>query len=125
MKAIIESIEKKQMKDHIPTFRTGDTLEVKVRVKEGNRERLQSFEGVVIVYKKRGLNSAFILRKIAHGEGVERTFQLHSPLIESIIVKKHGDVRRARLFYIRGLTGKKARIKHKIIRKTTAKQDNS
>ena len=112
---VIQQLESEQIKGkHIPEFRAGDTVIVKVRVKEGNRERLQAFEGVVIAKRNRGLNSAFTVRKISHGEGVERVFQTHSPLIESIEVKRQGDVRRAKLYYLRGRTGKAARIREKI-----------
>jgi large subunit ribosomal protein L19 len=99
---------------HIPEFRSGDTVAVKVRVKEGTRERLQTFEGVVIAVRNRGVNSAFTVRKISHGEGVERVFQTYSPLIESITVVRQGDVCRAKLYYLRGRTGKAARIREKI-----------
>ncbi len=114
MTNIIQELEAEQMKKEIPDFGPGDTVSVKVRVKEGNRERLQAFEGVVIAKRNRGLNSAFTVRKISHGEGVERTFQTYSPLIDSIEVKRRGDVRRAKLYYLRGRTGKAARIKEKI-----------
>ena len=97
-----------------PTFAPGDTVVVQVKVKEGNRERLQAYEGVVIAKRNRGLNSAFIVRKISSGEGVERTFQLYSPLIASIEVKRRGDVRRAKLYYLRQRSGKSARIKEKL-----------
>jgi large subunit ribosomal protein L19 len=111
---IIEQIEQSQLKDGVPEYAPGDTLVVQVRVREGTRERLQAFEGVVIGKKNRGLNSAFTLRKVSHGVGVERTFQLHSPLIESIAVKRRGDVRQAKLYYLRDLSGRKARIKEKL-----------
>ena len=101
------------MKD-VPEFSPGDTISVQVRVKEGSRERLQAFEGVVIGIKSRGLNSAFVVRKISHGVGVERTFQTHSPLIASIEVKRRGDVRQAKLYYLRERSGRSARIKEKI-----------
>ncbi len=114
MSNLIEEIEAEQMQGGIPDFNPGDTVEVKVRVKEGERERLQSFIGVVIAKRNRGLNSAFTVRKISHGEGVERVFQTHSPAIESITVKRRGDVRRAKLYYLRALRGKKARIKEKL-----------
>ena len=107
-------INEEQLKQDIPEFGPGDTLVVQVKVKEGTRERLQAFEGVVIAKRNRGINSAFTLRKISHGVGVERVFQLHSPLIDSISVKRKGDVRRAKLYYLRGLTGKAARIKEKL-----------
>lgn len=98
----------------LPSFAPGDTVVVQVKVKEGTRERLQAFEGVVIAKKNRGINSSFIVRKISAGEGVERTFQTHSPLVASVEVKRRGDVRRAKLYYLRGLTGKSARIKEKL-----------
>ncbi len=98
----------------IPSFAPGDTVVVQVKVKEGNRERLQAYEGVVIAKKNRGLNSSFIVRKISAGEGVERTFQTYSPLVAAIDVKRRGDVRRAKLYYLRGRTGKSARIKEKL-----------
>jgi large subunit ribosomal protein L19 len=101
------------MKD-VPEFSPGDTISVQVRVKEGSRERLQAFEGVVIGIKSRGLNSAFVVRKISHGVGVERTFQTHSPLIAGIEVKRRGDVRQAKLYYLRERSGRSARIKEKI-----------
>lgn len=110
---IIEEIENSQMAD-VPEFSPGDTISVQVRVKEGSRERLQAFEGVVIGVKNRGLNSSFIVRKISHGVGVERTFQTHSPLISSIEVKRRGDVRQAKLYYLRERSGRSARIKEKI-----------
>lgn len=100
-----------------PDFAPGDTVIVQVKVKEGTRERLQAYEGVVIARNNRGLNSAFIVRKLSAGEGVERTFQLYSPLLASIEVKRRGDVRRAKLYYLRGRTGKSARIKEKLVRK--------
>ena len=111
---IIEQIEQEQMKQDIPDFSPGDTVVVQVKVKEGSRERLQAFEGVVIARRNRGLNSAFTVRKISHGEGVERVFQTHSPSIGSIKVKRKGDVRRAKLYYLRELSGKSARIKEKL-----------
>jgi large subunit ribosomal protein L19 len=114
MSNIIQELEDEQMNKDIPDFGPGDTVVVKVRVKEGNRERLQAFEGVVIAKRNRGLNSAFTVRKISHGEGVERAFQAHSPLIDSIEVKRRGDVRRAKLYYLRGRTGKAARIREKL-----------
>ncbi len=101
----------------IPEFAPGDTVVVQVKVKEGNRERLQAYEGVVIAKRNRGLNSAFIVRKISSGEGVERTFQTYSPLVASIEVKRRGDVRRAKLYYLRSRSGKSARIKEKLVRK--------
>jgi large subunit ribosomal protein L19 len=110
---IIDELEKAQMKQ-IPDFKSGDTIVVQVRIKEGERERIQAFEGVVIAMRNRGLNSAFTVRKISHGTGVERVFQTHSPLISEIQVKRRGDVRRAKLYYLRDLTGRKARIKEKL-----------
>ncbi len=103
----------------IPEFAPGDTVVVQVKVKEGNRERLQAYEGVVIAKRNRGLNSAFTVRKISSGEGVERTFQTYSPLVASIEVKRRGDVRRAKLYYLRERSGKSARIKEKLTRKVT------
>jgi len=114
MSNIIEQIEAEQMQRELPEFSPGDTVVVKVRVREGTRERLQAFEGVVIGRRNRGLNSAFTVRKISHGEGVERVFQAYSPQIDSIEVKRRGDVRRAKLYYLRGRTGNAARIKEKI-----------
>ncbi len=102
------------MNKEIPEFSAGDTVVVQVKVKEGTRERLQAFEGVVIAKRNRGLNSSFTVRKISHGEGVERVFQTYSPVVNSIQVKRRGDVRRAKLYYLRGRTGKAARIKEKI-----------
>ncbi len=114
MTDIIKQLEAAQMKSDIPEFGPGDTVVVQVRVKEGKRERLQAFEGVVIAKRNRGINSAFTVRKISYGEGVERVFQTHSPLVDSITVKRRGDVRRAKLYYLRGLSGKAARIKEKL-----------
>ena len=111
---IINSFESTQLKDDIPSFRPGDTVVVSVKVKEGDRTRLQAFEGVVMGIKKRGLNSSFIVRKISSGIGVERTFQTHSPLIDSIKVKRKGDVRQSKLFYLRDRSGKSARIKERL-----------
>ena len=111
---IIEQIEKEQLKDDIPEFSPGDTVAVQVRIREGERERLQIFEGVVIAKKNRGLNSSFTVRKISNGEGVERVFQTHSKLITEIQVKRKGDVRRAKLYYLRERSGKSARIKEKV-----------
>ena len=110
---IIEEIEKAQEKE-IPEFNPGDTVSVSVRVKEGERERLQAFDGVVIGKRNKGINSSFIVRKISHGVGVERTFQTHSPLIDSVTVKRRGAVRRAKLYYLRERTGRAARIKEKL-----------
>jgi large subunit ribosomal protein L19 len=114
MSNIIEQLEQEQLKKDLPVFSSGDTVVVQVKVKEGNRERLQAFEGVVIAIRNRGLNSAFTVRKISHGEGVERVFQTHSPSIDSIKVKRRGDVRRAKLYYLRERSGKSARIKEKL-----------
>jgi large subunit ribosomal protein L19 len=114
MSNIIEQLEQEQMGKEIPDFSPGDTLVVQVKVKEGERERLQAFEGICIAKRNRGLNSAFTVRKMSHGEGVERVFQTYSPAIADIQVKRRGDVRRAKLYYLRGRTGKAARIKEKI-----------
>lgn len=115
MSKIIEELDAAQMAGkELPEFAPGDTVVVQVKVKEGDRERLQAFEGVVIGKRNRGLNSAFTVRKISHGEGVERTFQSYSPLLDSIQVKRRGDVRQAKLYYLRGRTGKAARITEKI-----------
>ncbi|MDX1405204.1 MAG: 50S ribosomal protein L19 [Woeseiaceae bacterium] len=114
MNKVIEALEKEQITKTIPDFSAGDTVIVQVKVKEGNRERLQAFEGIVIAKRNRGLNSSFTVRKISHGEGVERVFQTHSPVVSEIEVKRRGDVRRAKLYYLRGRTGKAARIKEKI-----------
>ncbi len=116
MTNLIAEIEQEQMKKEIPDFSPGDTVIVKVRVTEGTRERLQAFEGVVIGIKNRGLNSAFTVRKVSHGEGVERVFQTHSRTVDSITVKRRGDVRRAKLYYLRDRTGNAARIKEKLKR---------
>ena len=110
---LVQAVENAQLKTDIPAFAPGDTVIVQVKVKEGDRERLQAFEGVVIAKKNRGLNSAFTVRKMSSGEGVERVFQTHSPLIHSVELKRRGDVRRAKLYYLRALTGKKARIKER------------
>ena len=111
---IIESFEVSQLKDDIPSFRPGDTVVVSVKVREGERTRLQAFEGVVMNIKNAGLNSSFIVRKISSGIGVERTFQLHSPMIDSITVKRKGDVRQAKLYYLRERSGRSARIKERL-----------
>ena len=111
---IIEEVENKQLKDDIPEFGPGDTVVVQVRVREGARERLQAFEGVVIGKRNRGLNSAFTVRKMSHGVGVERSFQTHSPVIADIVVKRRGDVRKAKLYYLRQRRGRAARIREKI-----------
>ena len=114
MSNIIQELEREQMSRELPEFGPGDTVIVQVRVKEGNRERLQAFEGVVIGKRNRGLNSAFTVRKVSHGEGVERTFQTFSPTIADVKVKRRGDVRRAKLYYLRDRAGKSARIKEKV-----------
>jgi large subunit ribosomal protein L19 len=114
MNGIIKQLEDEQMKKSLPDFKAGDTVVVQVKVKEANRERLQAFEGVVIAKRNRSINSAFTVRKISHGEGVERTFQTHSPLIDTITVKRRGKVRQAKLYYLRDLQGRAARIKEKI-----------
>lgn len=114
MSNIIAQLESEQLKSDIPDFSPGDTVTVQVKIKEGERERLQAYEGVVIAMRSRGINSAFTVRKISHGEGVERVFQTHSPMIAEIKVKRRGKVRRAKLYYLRGLTGKAARIKEKL-----------
>ena len=114
MSNIISQLEQEQMTREVPKFSPGDTVVVKVKVKEGTRERLQAFEGLVIAKRNRGLNSSFTVRKVSHGEGVERVFQTHSRQVDSIDVKRRGDVRRAKLYYIRERTGQAARIKEKI-----------
>ena len=113
MNKIIEQLEKSQMQE-IPEFAPGDTVVVQVKVKDGDRERLQAFEGMVIAKRNRGLNSSFTVRKISHGEGVERTFQAHSPAIGGIEVKRKGEVRKAKLYHLRDLSGKAARIREKV-----------
>lgn len=118
MSTIIDEINQEQIQREIPDFSPGDTIVVNIWVREGDRQRLQAFEGVVIARRNRGLNSAFTVRKISHGTGVERVFQTYSPLIESITVKRRGRVRRAKLFYLRNLEGKAARIKEKLSRKS-------
>jgi large subunit ribosomal protein L19 len=117
---IIAAIEAEQMTKEVPAFGPGDTVVVQVKVKEGERERLQAFEGVVLAKRNRGLNSAFTVRKISNGVGVERTFQTYSPLVDSVSVKRRGDVRQAKLYYLRDLTGKAARIKEKLAKRTEA-----
>jgi large subunit ribosomal protein L19 len=114
MSNLIQTIEQEQMNQKFPAFRAGDTIIVKVKVKEGSRERLQAFEGVVIARRNRGFNSSFTVRKISHGEGVERVFALYSPLIANVEVKRRGDVRKAKLYHLRSLRGKAARIKEKL-----------
>ncbi len=114
MANIIDVLNQEQLKQDVPTFGPGDTVVVQVKVREGGRERLQAFEGVVIAKKNRGLHSAFTVRKMSHGEGVERVFQLHSPLVANIEVKRRGDVRQAKLYYLRDRQGRSARIKEKL-----------
>lgn len=114
MSNIIEILEKEQMKQDLPVFKAGDTVVVQVKVKEGTRERLQAFEGVVIARRNRGLSSSFTVRKISEGEGVERVFHIHSPLVANIEVKRRGVVRKAKLYYLRDLRGRAARIKEMI-----------
>jgi len=114
MNDIIAELEAEQMNREVPDFGPGDTVVVQVKIKEGERERLQAFEGVVIAKRNRGLNSAFTVRKISHGEGVERVFQTYSPTIDNIKVTRRGDVRRAKLYYLRSRSGKSARIKEKV-----------
>lgn len=114
MSKIIQQLEQEQLRTDIPAFAQGDTVRVQVRVKEGGKERLQAFEGIVIAKRNRGLHSAFTVRKISNGEGVERVFQTHSPLIHSVELKRRGDVRRAKLYYLRERSGKSARIKEKL-----------
>jgi len=123
MSNIIQILENEQIaavKKNIPEFAPGDTVIVQVKVREGERVRLQSFEGVVIAKRNRGLNSAFTVRKISHGVGVERVFQTYSPIVDSIDVKRRGEVRRAKLYYMRKLSGKAARIREKLTKKTVA-----
>ncbi|MFT6734375.1 MAG: large subunit ribosomal protein L19 [Polaribacter sp.] len=117
MSKLVAMIADEQLKTDIPEFAPGDTVTVQVKVKEGERERLQAFEGVVIGIRNRGINSAFTVRKVSYGEGVERCFQTHSTMIDSITVKRRGDVRQAKLYYLRELSGKKARIKEKLTKK--------
>ena len=118
MHHIIQQLEKEQINNKvIPKFCAGDTVVVKVKIKEGERERLQTYEGIVIAKKNRGLNSSFTVRKISHDEGVERVFQTYSPQIDSIALKRSGDVRKAKLYHLRELSGRKARIREKIVKK--------
>ncbi len=117
MSKIIDMLEQEQMKKDLPAFAPGDTVVVQVKVSEGDKSRLQAFEGVVLAVKNRGLHSAFTVRKISNGVGVERVFQTHSPIVDSIEVKRRGDVRQAKLYYLRELSGKKARIKEKLAKK--------
>ena len=114
---LIDQIENEQLRSDIPEFSSGDTIVVQVKVRQGDRERLQAFEGVVIAKKNRGIGSAFTVRKISHGEGVERVFQTHSKMIDSVEVKRRGKVRQAKLYYLRELTGKAARIKEKLAKR--------
>ena len=114
MSNLIDVLNKEQMKKEIPEFSPGDTVIVQVKVKEGKRERLQAHEGVVIAKRNRGLNSSFTVRKISHGEGVERVFQTYSPVVNEIKVKRKGDVHKAKLYYLRERSGRSARIKEKI-----------
>lgn len=114
MSNIIKQLEQEQLKTNLPKFRQGDTVEVKVWVVEGSKRRLQAFEGVVIGIRKRGLHSAFTVRKISNGVGVERVFQTHSPIVDSVLVKRKGAVRQAKLYYLRELSGKAARIKERL-----------
>ena len=114
MSKLINEIENSQLKKDVPHFNPGDTVVVNVKIKEGNNERIQAFEGVVIARRNRGLNSAFTVRKISHGEGVERVFLIHSPIVSEIQVKRRGDVRRAKLYYLRERSGRSARIKEKV-----------
>jgi large subunit ribosomal protein L19 len=117
MSKIIEMLEQEQLKKDLPEYAPGDTVVVQVKVTEGDKSRLQAFEGVVIAAKNRGLHSAFTVRKISNGVGVERVFQTHSPIVDSIEVKRRGDVRQAKLYYLRELSGRKARIKEKLAKK--------
>ena len=117
---IIQLIEKDQMNKELPEFGPGDSVVVQVRIKEGDRERLQAYEGVVIGKRSRGLNSSFTVRKISHGVGVERTFQTYSPTVDSVKLKRRGDVRQAKLYYLRELTGRAARISEKLEKKADA-----
>jgi len=117
MSKIIEMLEQEQLKSDLPAFAPGDTVVVQVKVTEGDKSRLQAFEGVILAVKNRGLHSAFTVRKISNGVGVERVFQTHSPIVDSISVVRRGDVRQAKLYYLRELSGRKARIKEKLAKK--------
>ncbi|WDE12933.1 50S ribosomal protein L19 [Thalassomonas haliotis] len=117
MSKIIDQLEQEQMKTDVPAYAPGDTVVVQVKVTEGDKSRLQAFEGVVIAVKNRGLHSAFTVRKISNGVGVERVFQTHSPIVDSIEVKRRGDVRQAKLYYLRERSGRSARIKEKLAKK--------
>lgn len=114
MSKVINELEQEQLKKDVPDFAPGDTVVVQVRVKEGDRERLQGYEGIVIAKRNRGLNSSFTVRKVSHGEGVERVFQTHSPAIADVEVKRRGKVRRSKLYYLRARSGKSARIEEKL-----------
>ena len=120
---LLQEFETAQVQRQLPAFGPGDTVVVNVKVKEGNRERVQAYEGVVIAKKNRGLNSAFTVRKISHGFGVERVFQSHSQIIDSVSVKRRGDVRQGKLYYLRDLQGKKARIKEDLHARATTSSD--
>jgi large subunit ribosomal protein L19 len=122
---LIKSIEDAQLKQGLPEFRPGDTVIVQVEVKEGGRTRMQAFEGVVIAKRNRGLNSSFTVRKISHGEGVERVFQTHSPVVKGIEVKRRGHVRKAKLYHLRGLSGKGARIRERLTQAEGAMESNA
>ena len=117
MSKILDMLEQEQLKTDLPTFAPGDTVVVQVKVTEGEKSRLQAFEGVIIAVKNRGLHSAFTVRKISNGVGLERVFQTHSPIVDSIEVKRRGDVRQAKLYYLRELSGRKARIKEKLAKR--------
>jgi large subunit ribosomal protein L19 len=117
MSNIIKQLEAEQMKKDVPAYRPGDTVVVQVKVTEGDKSRLQAFEGVVIAVKNRGINSAFTVRKISNGIGVERVFQTHSPIVDSIEIKRRGDVRQAKLYYLRERSGRSARIKEKLAKR--------
>jgi large subunit ribosomal protein L19 len=128
MANMLEKIEQQQMQrlnKELPTFRPGDTIVVQIKVKEGTRDRLQAFEGVCIARRDRGLNSSFTVRKISHGEGVERVFPVFSTLVSSVTVKSRGDVRQSKLYYLRDLRGKAARIKEKIVSSNKKSQTNN
>lgn len=124
-KPIVKHIEQEQMRNDVADFAIGDTVSVSVRVVEGSRERTQLFEGVVIAKRNRGFNSSFTVRKVSYGEGVERVFPLHGNLVKSVEIKRRGDVRRAKLYYLRNLSGKAARIKDKIIKKDKSKSEEN
>ena len=117
MSNIIKQLEAEQMKQDVPAYRPGDTVVVQVKVTEGDKSRLQAFEGVVIAIKNSGINSAFTVRKISNGIGVERVFQTHSPIVDSIEIKRRGDVRQAKLYYLRERSGRSARIKEKLAKR--------